>query len=77
MSKGADWLSMAMSLKDKWVEGSNSGIDGAVNSADLRKPKKARQQAAFNMTASGLAGESHALNSLTRTGGVLGNLGHD
>ena len=51
MSEGKDWLSMAMSQKDKLAEGSNSEIDGAVNSADLRKPKKAKQQAAFNMTA--------------------------
>ena len=68
---------MAMSLKDKWAEGSNSEIDGAVNSADLRKPKKARQQAAFSMIASGLAAESHALNSLTKIGGVMGSLGRD
>ena len=47
MSEGAERLSMAMSLKDKWAEGSNSEAEGAVNSADLRNPKKARQQAAF------------------------------
>ena len=40
MSDGAERLSMAMSLKDKWAEGSNSEAEGAVNSADLRNPKK-------------------------------------
>ena len=57
--------------------GSNSEIDGAVNSADLRKPKKTKQQAAFKMTVLGLAAESHALNSLIRIGGVMRNLGCD
>ena len=69
MSEGAEQLSMAMSLKDRWAEGSNSEAEGAVNSADLRNPKKARQQAAFNMAESGLVVESQTLNNLLRWAG--------
>ena len=73
--KGPSGYQWRCPQKTKWAEGSNSEAEGAVNSADLRNPKKARQQAAFNMTESGLVVESQILNNLLRMGGVMGSLG--
>ena len=43
---GADLLSIAKSLKDKWVVGSCCDNPGDVNSLHRRNPKNATQQAA-------------------------------
>ena len=47
---------------------------GATNSADLRNPKKPRQQAACSIMASASFTDSQWLKSLAKIGGVIGSL---